>query len=539
MDALNDGCVLTKYEESSVKLKENGHSEVVILNKNNDYGNVPPTTRLFKRRFLILGIFCLYSMSSAFQWIEYAIITNIVLKYYEGATELAIAWTSMIYMLSYIPLMFVATWMLDNWGLRRILLFGATLNAVGSLIKIGSVSPNLFFVSFLGQTISACAQSFILEIPPKIASLWFGPSEVSTATAIGVFGNQLGCALGFLIPPKLVPNSDNLDEIGAGFRVLFISSAVVCTGALLLMFIVIRDEPKTPPSIARALSVVAENKEKAENSPMKSYLRSIGVLMKNVPYLLLFLTYGINTGTYYAIGTLLNPIMLNYHEDAEQQIGEIGLTMVVAGLVGSVLCGYFLDKTKLYKTTTVGIYVLSMAFMFVFTFTLQLKILWLDYLSIGLLGFFMTGYLPIGFEFAAEITYPVSEATSSGLLNVSAQFFGILFTISAQELLKLGSLAANLFMAIALLVGTVLTALIRADLKRKAANETNRRVTGEEKMALADVKFMPANHNHNQNNNNSVNRVEGEELEGGGFGDEEKLVRLASASSCYSAGPDW
>lgn len=35
--------------------------------------------------------------------------------------------------------------------------------------------------------------------------------------------------------------------------------------------------------------------------------------------------------------------------------------------------------------------------------------------------FFMTGYLPLGFEFAAELTYPESEGTSSGLLNVSAQ----------------------------------------------------------------------------------------------------------------------
>ena len=34
---------------------------------------------------------------------------------------------------------------------------------------------------------------------------------------------------------------------------------------------------------------------------------------------------------------------------------------------------------------------------------------------------FMTGYLPMGFEFAAEITYPESEGTSSGLLNASAQ----------------------------------------------------------------------------------------------------------------------
>lgn len=33
----------------------------------------------------------------------------------------------------------------------------------------------------------------------------------------------------------------------------------------------------------------------------------------------------------------------------------------------------------------------------------------------------MTGYLPIGFEFAAEITYPAAEGTTSGLLNASAQ----------------------------------------------------------------------------------------------------------------------
>lgn len=33
----------------------------------------------------------------------------------------------------------------------------------------------------------------------------------------------------------------------------------------------------------------------------------------------------------------------------------------------------------------------------------------------------MTGYLPVGFEFAAELTYPEPEGTSSGLLNAAAQ----------------------------------------------------------------------------------------------------------------------
>jgi FLVCR family feline leukemia virus subgroup C receptor-related protein len=35
-----------------------------------------------------------------------------------------------------------------------------------------------------------------------------------------------------------------------------------------------------------------------------------------------------------------------------------------------------------------------------------------DYIFIGVLGFFMTGYLPIGFEFGAELTYPESEGKS-------------------------------------------------------------------------------------------------------------------------------
>lgn len=105
---------------------------------------------LEKRRFLILGIFCLYSMSSAFQWIEYAIITDVIVEYY-NVSSLAVYWTSMIYMASYIPLMFVATWMLDTWGLRRVVIFGATLNAAGAVIKVFSVQPNLFPLSFLGK----------------------------------------------------------------------------------------------------------------------------------------------------------------------------------------------------------------------------------------------------------------------------------------------------------------------------------------------------------------------------------------------------
>ncbi|XP_078418044.1 choline/ethanolamine transporter flvcr2a-like isoform X2 [Cetorhinus maximus] len=83
----------------------------------------------------------------------------------------------------------------------------------------------------------------------------------------------------------------------------------------------------------------------------------------------------------------------------------------------------------------------------------------------------MTGYLPLGFEFGAELTYPESEGTSSGLLNESAQVFGITFTISQGKLIDhFGTVAGNIFIFIFLFIGTIITALIKSDLRRQKAN---------------------------------------------------------------------
>ena len=84
----------------------------------------------------------------------------------------------------------------------------------------------------------------------------------------------------------------------------------------------------------------------------------------------------------------------------------------------------------------------------------------------------MTGLLPVGFELSSELTYPEPAGTSAGILNASSQVFGIAFT-SAYSILfnKLGDTWANGIMAIMLVLGSALTALISSDLKRQAAQE--------------------------------------------------------------------
>uniref|UniRef100_A0A8B9JZG8 Feline leukemia virus subgroup C cellular receptor family, member 2a n=1 Tax=Astyanax mexicanus TaxID=7994 RepID=A0A8B9JZG8_ASTMX len=422
------------------------------------------TTRLYKRRWAIVFLFSSYSLCNAFQWIQYGIINNIFMHFY-SVSSFAIDWMSMIYMLTYIPFIFPVTWLLDKKGLRVVALVASSINCLGTWIKVASVKPHLFWVTMLGQFACSFAQVFILGMPSRIASVWFGSGEVSTACSIGVFGNQLGIAIGFLVPPILVPNVEDLDKLAHHISIMFYITAGVATLIFFLVIIVFQEKPEIPPSQAQAAM--------RNMSPQEYfYLASIKRLIHNKSFILLIITYGLNVGSFYAVSTLLNRMIIDHYPGEEVNAGRIGLTIVIAGMVGSLICGIWLDKSKTYKQTTLAVYFLTLVGMLIYAFTLDLGHLWVVFLTAGALGFFMTGYLPLGFEFAVELTYPESEGTSSGLLNCSAQVFGIIFTICQGKIIDYyGTLAGNIFLCIFLLIGTIMTGFIKADLRRQRANQ--------------------------------------------------------------------
>lgn len=395
-------------------------------------------THAYKRRFFILALFCSHSAVNSFQWIQYSSITNIITSYY-GASNLQVNCTSLVYMVTYIPFIIHASLMLERVGLRKAVLLGTFGTALGSLIKWwlgGHAGIEAFWWMMLGQTIVALSQLYIISIPPLLAAVWFPDDQVSTATGVGVFGNQLGIALGFIIPPLVISSTNaGKDIIGRDLNnlacAIFWISFLICV----VSFVAFRDKPPKPPGSASLHAAQQQqkrqhetadgdeqqsaDKEKQQEPPAHD---SIKELCEDTDFRYLILSYGINVGCFYAVSTVLNQMVATKWTDLVDLAGTMGLLIVVSGMVGSVVCGQLLDRTHAYKVIIVLIYLFSLVSMILFTLVLELvALVWPLYLASVVLGFFMTGYLPLGFEFAAEITYPHPANTPAGLLNLFAQ----------------------------------------------------------------------------------------------------------------------
>ena len=181
----------------------------------------------------------------------------------------------------------------------------------------------------------------------------------------------------------------------------------------ILILFLFDEKPKSPPSAAQF--------ESSEYNLNTNYYDVLKTFFFDLDFVFLFVTYGINVGVFYAVSTLLEQVINLHFANSSREAGEMGLLLTLAGTIGSVVCGIILDKTHLFKLTTLMLYLLSLVGMIIFTTAVYIPFIWPMFFVSAFLGFFMTGYLPIGFEFGAEITYPQPEGTSAGLLNMSAQ----------------------------------------------------------------------------------------------------------------------
>lgn len=427
------------------------------------YGSVSnPTQQNYKtylQRWTVLGVFSWLSFLNNWLWITWSPLTLQVAEQWKVPS----AWInslSAVYMLVYIPLSFPALYFLNIYKLRAGLLLGGGWNMMGAVLRwYGGIHESYGWV-YAGTVLCAMCQTLTLAMPPLISTLWFPDKERGLSTSLGVLANQLGAAVGLAVT-IFVPfqttattiegtdnsaNGDKVDDLDTHQLEEYLKLQMILSGvAFLFVLVLVRsDQPPTPPSEAARRSHPQHQDEDETVFPAITYWQSIRLLLSTTSGYILCVVYGLVLGVLYALATFLEQIFLYGEEPgntsdatlswSEAEIGYLGASLILAGVVGSLVSGEYLDRQTQQQTAhaqshrNVSIVLLVGSIFAMVLFTLSRAILpfyrCLAYLATGLLGCFLTGFISVGFEYGTAISYPADEAAVAGVMNVAAQIGG-------------------------------------------------------------------------------------------------------------------
>lgn len=319
--------------------------------------------KVYKRRWVMLVLGMMSIVISYVQWIQYSIVANIIVRYYDISSTW-VDWTSMIFMVVYVLCVFPISYMMDIRNLRQTAVIGSVGTAIGAWIKVFSADRDQFQLVLVGQTVSAISQVFLMSIPSRLASTWFAPEEASSVCAFGVFAAQLGIAAGFFFTPIVILNHDDLTQTGVELKIFLMAVAGISTVIACMVIAVFKSAPQFAPSHVQALQRTMKMKK-------EDYWPAVGRLLQHDNFLILVIAYGINVGIFNAFSTLLNQIVVNYFPKGEADAGRIGLGLIVLGLVGSMVFGYLLDTMHKYKATAIWACRLSALTLVIFALALE------------------------------------------------------------------------------------------------------------------------------------------------------------------------
>ena len=411
-----------KHEEVSKELIDESLGQFGAGSENRS-SSVENQIGVTKKRWLILFLFSLITLANAAIWITIPSISNIVMEYY-NVQYFIVNWFSMSFLLSYAIFAMPASTFLEKFGVKACILTAASLNGIGASLRYAGVERDRFIFVASGQIFAAIGSAFVLQVPPKLAAVWFGEHERATATSVGVLMNIFGVALGFIQPTSMVKDSNDMNEVRNGMQTLLSSQAWFCIASLILAYIFIDEKPKIPPSRSEAL--------RDECSGVFEHFsvgKSLKMLFTNRNFNLTAQAYGIQFGLLTATSTLLNQTLkLKYPTVSDLHIGMMGFVATILGTGATFFVGLIMDRYQKYKIIAVFLFtasVFSMTGLFILLLYFQNFVIL--FIIFCILNIAMVPFLSSGLEQIAEITYPVSEDLSSTVPLILGNFYGFVF----------------------------------------------------------------------------------------------------------------
>uniref|UniRef100_UPI00358F1A97 solute carrier family 49 member A3 isoform X2 n=1 Tax=Myxine glutinosa TaxID=7769 RepID=UPI00358F1A97 len=438
---------------------------------------------LEKRRWVMLAVLCLLNTSNSAVWLSMAPVTDHAAQFMGVKPDL-INWLSLVYIVVCIPCGPLAAWAMDSFGLRFALVTGGLLNGVGALVRLLGVQDWMvavlrgFPLVMTGQTVAALAQPLLLFAPTKMAAVWFPENQRAIANTIASMGLQSHFLhVGIITPhtrqssgnharqPDLSP--DRAQRRPGGYD----ADRVCCSSFDRSPFCHLSCATQCPFN-----ATLSRNSRSEHSTLPDKHQTGIGVIT--------------------CFTTLLAQILCarGYTDEFS---GICGALTIALGIVGAGITGVYVDHTKHFtQVSKINFLLASLAAIAFALLCLQRDQAVAVAFSCSLLGFFGFSIYSVCLEIGVECTYPVGEATSTGLLFVSGQIQALILILLLQALARplspadaefaacKGSLlipydwtvSVLVFAGVCVLASSSLTLFFRAELRRRKAEEEQRRL---------------------------------------------------------------
>ena len=362
--------------------------------------------QVYGYRWILLFIFMLGNLSLQILWISYATVTLEAALYY-NVNEFEILFLSTIFMITYIPVSFVATWFINKFGFRMGVGLGAIINGVFGFLR-ALAGPNYLLVLLL-QIMISISQPFFLNSVSLLSANWFPESERTKATGLSIISQLLGIALGMVLTPILV--------VFYSFEAMLLIYGLYGLIIGIVFVILARDNPPTPPSI----------KVLKEDDKVKGGLK---LLFSNKQFLILMIVFFVGLGAFNMVTTYIELIVAP-RGLTSIEAGNLGGILLLGGIIGAQVLSILADKLRKRVLLIKISLAITVASFFLLSFANTTTML---NVSGFLLGFGLLSVGPVLIEHAVDITAPVPEASSNGLLMVIGSISGIIFIVAFEKL---------------------------------------------------------------------------------------------------------
>ena len=404
-----------------------------------DYNKLKP--QVYKQRWVQLAYLSLLALLSDWICFSVAAAPSTFESAYAGHSAANLI---DIFLFTNVASCFLVTDTVSRFGLEKAMKGAAALMTTGCLLRSGFsfLNPILSSLGLIAATavdsgasdaglvpyssvlagtiLVGAAQPFFQCTPPMLSATWFASDERATSTAVALNFNQIGIATAFLVGGGMATSMEGLAHY---FSLISVACIAVTTGT----FLQFEEKPPTPPSTSEIEKLI-----KGEKEP--PFLESVKLLFSTPGFLKPLSAFIMSISITNIVGAFIDEVMERGGVTEQLSIDFAGAGFELAILLGGIIIGGYVDKTKEYKSVTLSCILASIFLLIPLGLTDHAIGQEPALMILALLGLGMTAgpIQPINAELAVDVTYPSDETAVESVQQIGGNLVSALLVPLAE-----------------------------------------------------------------------------------------------------------